>query len=327
MPLSEHAKPIIGFTLMSTIKKKETYELYDNVRVMGIDYSEGHMGDDDFSLIISKILHPKERLPYTYSLFRSTLFTIGIVIDSYGSMKYEDTTVEIRPNMLFMNKPGDLQELRWEEVTETYGLLFSEDFILKYAGISIYEVFPFLLFERHLPLHTSAAFQQELRAIILLIHQELKKDSPLKKKLCANLLTRILLKIKQEFWVGYSVHNVQSKNPDILNDFLQNLEYHYDQLLKGKVKQILHIKDYAEMQQLHENYLSTVLKEKTGKTAGQLIAEKTLSTAKILIQDSQYTMKEIAFMLGFSYTSYFSIFFKKHTGMTPLDYRKQSLLD
>ncbi|MEN2398699.1 helix-turn-helix transcriptional regulator [Flavobacterium sp. MC2016-06] len=310
---------------MAKIEKKETYDLYDTVKVMGSNFSEGHVGDEDFSLIISKILHPKERLPWTYTLHRSTFFVIGIVIDSYGSMRYEDMTVDITPNMLFMNKPGDLQELTWEEVTETYGLLFSEDFIVKYAGISIYKTFPFLLFERHLPLHTSAEFQQELRTIIQLIHQELKKDTPLKKKICANLLTRILLKIKQEFWAGYSVNNIESRNPDILNDFTQNLEYHYDQLLKGKVKQILHIKDYAEMQQLHENYLSTILKERTGKTAGQLIAEKTLSTAKILIQDSQYTMKEIAYMLGFSYTSYFSIFFKKHTGLTPLDYRKKSL--
>ncbi|MBF4519462.1 AraC family transcriptional regulator [Flavobacterium sp. ANB] len=310
---------------MAKIEKKETHDFYDTVKVMGSNFSEGHVGDEDFSLIISKILHPKERLPWTYTLHRSIFFVIGIVIDSYGSMRYEDVTVDIRPNMLFMNKPGDLQELTWEDVTETYGLLFSEDFIVKYAGISIYKTFPFLLFERHLPLHTSAEFQQELRTIILLIHQELKKDTPLKKKICANLLTRILLKIKQEFWAGYSVNNVESRNPDILNDFTQNLEYHYDQLLKGKVKQILHIKDYAEMQQLHENYLSTILKERTGKTAGQLIAEKTLSTAKILIQDSQYTMKEIAYMLGFSYTSYFSIFFKKHTGLTPLDYRKKSL--
>lgn len=310
---------------MGKIEKKETHYLYDNAKVLGSNFSEGLVGDEDFSLIISKIVHPKEKLPWTSTLHRSTFFVIGIVIDSYGSMRYEDVTVDITPNMLFMSKPGDLQELRWEEITETYGLLFSEDFIVKYAGISIYKTFPFLLFERHLPLHTSAEFQQELKTIILLIYQELKKDSPLKKKLCANLLTRILLKIKQEFWEGYTVHTVQSRNPDILNDFTQNLEYHYDQLLKGKVKQILHIKDYAEMQQLHENYLSTILKERTGKTAGQLIAEKTLSTAKILIQNSQYTMKEIGYMLGFTYTSYFSIFFKKHTGFTPLDYRKKNL--
>ncbi|TDW47777.1 helix-turn-helix protein [Flavobacterium sp. 270] len=312
---------------MGKLKKKETYDLYDNEKVMGSNFSEGHIGDEDFSLIISKILHPKEILPWTSPWFHASFYTVGIVIDSYGAMKLEDLTVNIEPNMLFMNKPGDLQQLRWDEINETYGLLFSEDFLLKYAGISIYTMFPFLLFERHLPLHASPEFQQELKTIILLIYQELKKDSPLKKKLCANLLTRILLKIKQEFWVGYSINNAQSRNPDILNDFKQNLEYHYEQLLKGKVKQVLHIKDYAEMQQLHENYLSTILKEKTGKTGGQLIAEKTLMTAKILIQDSQYTMKEIAHISGFSYTSYFNIFFKKHTGITPLDYRKKSQQD
>jgi len=310
---------------MAKIKNKETYDFFDNVKIMGRNFSEGHIGDDDFSLIISKILHPKEELPLTYPPHRAAHFIMGIVIDSYGSIQYEDLTAKIEPNMLFIHKPGTLQELTFNEVNETYGLLFSEDFIVKYAGISIYKTFPFLLFERHLPLHTTAEFQQDLRTIIQLIYQELKKDTPLKKKLCANLLTRILLKIKQEFWEGYSIHNVQSRNPDILNDFIQNLEFHYDQLLKGKVKHVLHIKDYAEMQQLHENYLSTIIKEKTGKTAGQLISEKTLSAAKILIQDSQHTMKEIGYMLGFAYTSYFSIFFKKHTGLTPLEYRKKNL--
>jgi AraC family transcriptional activator of pobA len=157
--------------------------------------------------------------------------------------------------MLFVNKPSELQQLTWDVMNESYGILFTENFISKYAGISIYKTFPFLLFERQIPLKTSEVFQQELKKIVLQIVDELINNSPMKNQICANLLTRFLLKIKQEYWEGYMIHNPETKNRDIVTDFFQNLEYHYHQLLEGKVQRTLYIKDYAEMQQLDENYL------------------------------------------------------------------------
>jgi len=325
---------------MENNKKIKFTDFFDTVKIMGqdlssvdldrVDMSHGHLGDAEFSFVNSKVLHPDDQLPFVTPPFYTTFFSVGFVLDAYGKIIVDKLPFNIKPGMLFVNKPGELQQLTWDVMNESYGILFTENFISKYAGISIYKTFPFLLFERQIPLKTSEAFQQELKKIVVLIVDELINDSPLKNQICANLLTRFLLKIKQEYWEGYMIHNSETKNsemknPDIVNDFFQNLEYHYDQLLKGKVQRTLYIKDYAEMQQLHENYLSSVLKEKTGKTGGQLIAEKTLSAAKILIEDPRLSLKEIAYMLGFSYLSYFSIFFKKHTGLSPVNYRKKSL--
>jgi len=297
-------------------------DFLEAVNLINNDISHGIVGDADFCFVNSKILHPENTLPWSTPLFYTEFFSIGFVIDARGVIIVDQEPHPLKPAMLFINKPGQLQKLTWESINESYGLWFTESFINKHAGISIYETFPFLLFERHIPLNTSMEFQRELRKIIFQIFQELGKDSVLKKKMCANLLTRFLLKIKQEYWEGYKIQTPQNRNPDIVNDFMQNLEYHYDQLVKGRVNTVLSIKDYAEMQQLHKNYLSNVLKEKTGKTGSQLIAEKTLSIAKILMKDSRLSIKEIAYTLGFSYISYFNIFFKKHTGLPPGNYRK-----
>jgi AraC family transcriptional activator of pobA len=293
--------------------------------LINTDLSKGLIGDADFCFVNSKILHPKHTLPWSSPLCYPNFFSIGFVIDARGVIIVDSEKCIIKPRMLFIIRPGELQQLKWDEITESYGLWFTENFINEYAGISIYETFSFMLFERHIPLHTSIEFQQELIKVIMQIVQELQKDSVLKKKICANLLTRFLLKIKQEYWEGYMIQTAQTRNPDIVKDFMQNLEYHYDQLLKGKVNIVLRIRDYAEMQRLHKNYLSNVLKEKTGKTGSQLIADKTLSLAKILMKDSRLSVKEIAYTLGFSYLSYFNIFFKKHTGQSPGNYRKKSL--
>ncbi|KFF02948.1 helix-turn-helix domain-containing protein [Flavobacterium reichenbachii] len=310
---------------MENDKKQKFTDFYETVKIMGNELSDGHIGNEEFSFVNSKILHREHELPWSTPLFYTTFFSIGFVIDAYGKIIVDKLPFNIKPGMLFVNKPGELQQLTWDVMNESYGLCFTENFISKYAGISIYKTFPFLLFERQIPLHTTMEMQEELKKILLQIVYELKRDSPLKNKICANLLTRFLLRIKQEYWEGYAIHSPEIRDPDIVKNFIQNMEYHYDQLLKGKVSHILHIKDYAKMQQLHENYLSSVLKEKTGKTGGQLIAEKTLNAAKFLIADSRFSIKEISYMLGFSYLSYFSIFFKKHTGHSPVDYRKKNL--
>ncbi|MCV2484783.1 AraC family transcriptional regulator [Flavobacterium sp. SH_e] len=309
---------------MENDKKPKFTDFYETVEVMGNELSHGHLGDAEFSFVNSRILHRDHTFPWSTPPFYTTFFSIGFLMEAHGKITVDKEQYIVKSGMFFVNKPGELQQLTWYSVEESYGLLFTEDFISKYAGISIYKTFPFLLFERQVPLQTTMEFRLELKKILLLIVQQLQRESPFQKKMCANLLTRFLLKIKQEYWEGYKIHTAQNRNPDILKDFTQNLEYHYDQLLKGKVNRILYIKDYAEMQQLHENYLSSILKEKTGKTGGQLIAEKTLSTAKILIMEQRFSMKEIANMLGFSYLSYFSIFFKKHTGLSPVEYRKEN---
>ena len=310
---------------MKDIQNIQFSDFLKSVNLTDSDLSHGLIGDSEFCFVDSKILHPEHTLPWSTPLFYTEFFSIGFVVDAQGIIIVDKEPCTIKPKMLFVNKPHELQQLTWDSINESYGIWFTESFINKYAGISIYETFPFLLFERHLPLNISEEFQQELKKTIFHIVKELQRDCPLQKKICANLLTRFLLKIKKEYWEGYKLQTPLNRNPDIIQDFMQNLEFHYDQLLKGKINIVMTIKDYAEMQQLHKNYLSSVLKEKTGKTGSQMIAEKTLSVAKSLMKDSRLSIKEIAYILGFSYLSYFNIFFKKHTGQSPGNYRKKYL--
>ena len=44
--------------------------------------------------------------------------------------------------------------------------------------------------------------------------------------------------------------------------------------------------------------------------------------AKVLMQNNNMSVSEIAFEIGIEDVSYFGRFFKKHTGFTPTEYRK-----
>ncbi|MEL6137411.1 MAG: AraC family transcriptional regulator, partial [Cyanobacteria bacterium J06628_6] len=82
--------------------------------------------------------------------------------------------------------------------------------------------------------------------------------------------------------------------------------------------------DYAEAQYLHPSYFSTVIKRKTGKSVNAWIAEKTIAEAQALLSSSAQTVQEIAFRLGFKDAAHFSRFFKKHTQLSPTQFRQQA---
>lgn len=82
------------------------------------------------------------------------------------------------------------------------------------------------------------------------------------------------------------------------------------------------IEDYAQMLHVTPNHLSQSVKSASGKNALSFINERLLEEAKALIQFTNHDIAEIAYELNFSDPANFGKFFKKHTGQTPLAFRK-----
>lgn len=80
--------------------------------------------------------------------------------------------------------------------------------------------------------------------------------------------------------------------------------------------------EYAAQLSVHVNHLNSAVKESTGKTTTQLISERILKEAKILLKFSNWNVSEIAFALGYNEVTHFSNFFKKQTGISPVQFRK-----
>jgi AraC family transcriptional activator of pobA len=67
--------------------------------------------------------------------------------------------------------------------------------------------------------------------------------------------------------------------------------------------------------------LNRALKEIAEKTTTEIIAERILQEAKILLRQSSWNVSEIAYALGFKEPTHFNNFFKKHTKISPLKFR------
>ncbi|MBO7082563.1 MAG: AraC family transcriptional regulator [Bacteroidales bacterium] len=78
---------------------------------------------------------------------------------------------------------------------------------------------------------------------------------------------------------------------------------------------------YADKLYITPKYLSKIVKDTSGQSAPQWIDQYVILEAKQLLKHSDRCIKEISDELNFPNPSFFFKYFKKHTGMTPNQYR------
>ena len=78
---------------------------------------------------------------------------------------------------------------------------------------------------------------------------------------------------------------------------------------------------YADKLCMTPKYLSSILKQTTDCTLYHWITNFSLQEAKVLLKSSDMSIIQISEELNYPNSSFFARFFKKHTGMTPLQFR------
>jgi two-component system response regulator YesN len=92
-------------------------------------------------------------------------------------------------------------------------------------------------------------------------------------------------------------------------------------IISKKYMENLAVTRLAEEVYLSPNYISLIFKQETGENITEYITKVRMEVAKELLKDNDLKILEIAEMVGFENTTYFSTVFKKFTGMHPQKYR------
>ena len=79
--------------------------------------------------------------------------------------------------------------------------------------------------------------------------------------------------------------------------------------------------DFATQLSIHVNHLNKALKDATGKSTSDHIADRVLQEAKALLRHTDWNVSEIGYSLGFQEPAHFNNFFKKKTQVTPRSFR------
>lgn len=132
---------------------------------------------------------------------------------------------------------------------------------------------------------------------------------------------------------------LEYRSPGELKEELRNLleqavglvDNHGGQDVIGAVKSYirknyasdLNVTDVAAKFYINANYLSTLFRREAGVKLGNYIEGIRMERAKELLKNSDWIIQEIAAETGYADANYFTKVFKRYTGMTPRQYRKQ----
>ena len=121
------------------------------------------------------------------------------------------------------------------------------------------------------------------------------------------------------FGYFHKLHNADYNNYGYANTIVTE----FIGMLKQNYKEHRDANFYAEKLCLTPKYLSTLIKEHTGKTVHDWIDEYVTTESKALLRSTKMTIDQISDSLNFPSQDTFSKFFKRVVGISPSEYRKK----
>jgi len=92
-------------------------------------------------------------------------------------------------------------------------------------------------------------------------------------------------------------------------------------IMRESVYKNMFAEDISKMLNISYSGFRRAFKEFTGTSPSKYMMELKLNEAKLLLSTSIQSVKNISYSLNFENPEYFSVFFKKRTGITPVEYR------
>ncbi|WP_035455828.1 helix-turn-helix domain-containing protein [Algoriphagus terrigena] len=157
---------------------------------------------------------------------------------------------------------------------------------------------------------------KDIQKIIQEIQLEMKSEDLSTEEMLRILLKLIILKSTRIWKQQHQLADTnQQSDVQFLRRFSKLVEQHY--------KTHHTVADYAELLFVTPKNLSKKIGLISKSTPNDIIKDRIILESKRLLAHTQMTVKEIAFSLNYEDDAYFVRFFQKHTGLSPLSFRKQ----
>lgn len=253
-------------------------------------------------------------VPYSKRDFYKVTFVVG-----NSRVHFADQIYDVQKQALTFSNPQI--PYKWEHldrIKDGWFCIFDQEFFHQFGNINQYAVYQpggTRVFE----LTDEQAGQ--VRAKFERMNTEIKSDYVHKFDLLRTLVYELIhfaLKMQPSARMEQQPINASQRIGSL---FLELLERQFPIDEDHREIQLRTASDFASRLNVHVNHLNRAIKETSGKTTSQVIAERIVKEAKILLKHSPWNASEISYALGFAEPTHFTNFFKKHTGLSPLKFR------
>lgn len=251
------------------------------------------------------------------------LYGVFLKLHKSCEIKYGRKTYDYQDGTIVCFAPGQsiYATNPTDEVAQpVLGLLFHPDLI---HGTSLgkeikkYTFFSYAVNEAlHLSEQEREIFIDCLKKIDIELQHSIDKHS--KTLIAMNI--ELLLNYCMRFYERQFITR-EEENKDALTKFEQLLDTYFESTLPVQ-EGLPSVKYFADKICLSPNYFGDMVKKETGKTPQEHIQEKVIALAKERIAETDETVSQIAYALGFQYPQHLCRLFKKRAGCTPSQYRQ-----
>jgi AraC family transcriptional activator of pobA len=247
---------------------------------------------------------------------RTGFYHIFWVKKAGGSHVVDFSPVSLNENnLLFLNK--DTVQIFNPEITlEAKAILFTQAFFATSEG-DLRFLNESMLFNDLFTISTVQISDANLttfdRLFSMMEDEARRSKDDYQPQIIQRLLYTFLLYAEREKRVQGFVEIKPSAERDYLMLFRE--------LLEGNFKVNKQVTFYSSTLSVTERRLNQATSKTLGKTVKQVIDERVILEAKRLLAHTNGNIKEVGFNLGFEEPTNFIKFFKKHTAITPVEFR------
>lgn len=250
--------------------------------------------------------------------FRSTAY--GMVLVTKGSLKIKINFVEhqFQYRDIICVLPGNVYEIPKQMRHSVICLFFHKEYLMR-RGIflNIAEAFHLSPGEGSFRFGLSRNEYTDIRRDMIALHNRMgyPDETPHIKDIIHNSFLSVIYDV-------FLVIEDRVTFPTRVIDSAAELTHRFITLVSDRFRIEKRVAYYANCLRITPRHLSQVVKQTTGKTAGEVIDDFVIREAKLLLVRHVMNISEIADSLKFNDSSFFGKFFKKHTGVSPLAFKQ-----
>lgn len=268
----------------------------DKVKSLQIGHSD--VKEKDFKIECGVMNDTRVEVPFSH---RHLFYAVYWIHEGNGTHIIDFKEYEIKPDRLFFINPEQVHFLH-EAVRLRYSALqFTEDFIMPFSSMGQRDIDVF------------KDMDEEEKGRIALLFKQLYAESvsglPNATAVIQSEINTLLLELER---MGHT---------DTFLPIVPELLQRYKRLIDNNFAKERQVQSYAMQLGISPNYLNVLAKRYFGKSALAMINDRVVLEVKRLLSRTDCDISEIAYIVGFNELSYFSRFFKRNTGMTPIEFR------
>ncbi len=255
-----------------------------------------------------------ENAQITENSFRQQYFELSLEINNGCSFQIDDFVIPLGEKRLSIVAPNRLQTVVAHddllEESQGFTIFFKPEFLG--ANLNQKQSFPnfgFLDLNQSPTYHLNDKQLAEMTAIFNLLRYEQNEYGEKSKEVIKNLVKAIFEKTKQ---LQRTSFQTSTRHP-LVTDFLVLCNSHFLEFHT--------VNEFAQKLNVTPKHLTEVVRAKTGISALKTIHNAKIRYAKGLLSQTNLSIKEIAYELGFNNPEYFTVFFKRNQGQTPNQFR------